>query len=232
MSKFPSSAPGLRERNKAKRRDAILDAALSTLDHEATVELNVERVAQVAEVSLATVYNLVGGRDEILRQVAERVAATVALDVRARLDDAAADPLAPSRMSLELSAARLTQRSLAFRRVIAHLGGLGADALALQRGDGTPLDAADVHIVSMRRAQRAGLVRRGLDPGVLGVLVANAHNGALLRWSYGGTSDAQLGPLSSLGLVTVAASACTAAHRARFERELAALQRQVTTAPS
>ena len=54
---------GLRERNKAKRREAIVDSALALLRQHELHEVSIERVAAGAEVSPATVYNLVGGRE-------------------------------------------------------------------------------------------------------------------------------------------------------------------------
>jgi AcrR family transcriptional regulator len=64
---------GLRERNKAKRRAAILDATLELLATTRVDALSTERIAERAEVSPATVYNLVGTRQELLTALIDRV---------------------------------------------------------------------------------------------------------------------------------------------------------------
>ena len=63
----------MRERNKAKRRDAIIDSALALLRHHALAEVSIERIAAGAEVSPATVYNLVGSREQLLFACVDRV---------------------------------------------------------------------------------------------------------------------------------------------------------------
>jgi AcrR family transcriptional regulator len=224
---------GLRERNKLKRRDAILDATLAILDVEPAANVTVDQVALIAELSPATVYNLVGGRDEVLRAVAIRIIEQTRDELLASAEAGhrGVDALWMSRLGIDLGSALLVRRSLAHRRLLAYMGSLGAAGLPLHGTDATPLDAADLHINTMRYAQKKGMIRRNLDPVLLGILVANAYNGTLLRWSYDGVDDSHLLPLSRLGLISVAASACTTAYRTGLEREMAALSRQITTGP-
>jgi AcrR family transcriptional regulator len=233
MSIYLAEATGLRERNKLKRRHAILDAALVILDDEPVASLTVDRVALIAELAPATVYNLVGGRDEVLRAVAARIIEHTGDELRAHAEAGhpRVDALWTSRLAIDLGSALLVGRSAALRRLVAYLGGLGAGASLLQGSDGVQLDAADVHVAAMRHAQNKGMIRADLDPVVLGTLVANGYNGALLRWSYGGIEDARLAPLCRLGLVSVAASACTVTHRAAFEGQMAALNSEAAAEP-
>jgi AcrR family transcriptional regulator len=234
VSNYIIAETGLRQRNKLKRRNAILDAALLVLDDEPAASLTVDRVAAITELSPATVYNLIGGRDEVLRAVAVRIIENSGAEMRARAEAGhpTIDPLWMSRLAIDIGSALLVDRSVALRRLISYLGGLGDGAMMLKRSDdGTPHDAADVHIASIRHAQKAGLIRRNLDAVVLGTLVANAFNGALLRWSYGGIDNVRLAPMCRLGLVSVAASACTTSHRSGLEREMAALSRAIVARP-
>jgi AcrR family transcriptional regulator len=228
MSSFNDPGTGLRQRNKLKRRDAILDAALSILDVDPAESLTVDRVALLAELSPATVYNLVGGRDEVLRALAVRIVERTGSELIAHAEAGhpRVDALWMSRLTIDLGSTLLVERPAALRRLISYLGSLGTSALLLTGSDGTPLDAPDPHISTMRHAQKKGMIRRNLDPVVLGTLVANAYNGALLRWSYGGIDDTRLAPFCRLGLISVAASACTAPHRAGLEREMATLSRE------
>jgi AcrR family transcriptional regulator len=229
MSSVDRSEPGLRERNKLKRRDAILDAALSILDDEPAASLIVDRVASLAELSPATVYNLVGGRDDIVRAIMLRIIEQSTTEARERLSASHSDddPLWMSRHRIAEGTKMLTQRPGAYRRLVVHLGGLGAGSMTLKGTDGTKMDAPNLHVETMRHAQKKGLIRKNLDPEVLGTLIANGYNGALLRWASGGIEDQHLAPLGCLGLVSIAASACTNSHRISLEREMAALTRKI-----
>jgi AcrR family transcriptional regulator len=231
VSNYVELESGLRERNKLKRRNAILDAALSILDDEPASSLMVDRVASIAELSPATVYNLVGGRDDIVRGVMVRIVEHSASEVRAHIsaDHPQVDALWMSRLRIELGSRMLVERSSAYRRLVAHLGGLGAGSMTLKGTDGKVLDAPNVHVETMRYAQKKGMIRKSLDPVVFGTLVANGYNGALLRWASGGIEDKHLAPLGHLGLVSIAASACTPTHRNALEREISNLSRLIAT---
>ena len=54
-----------REQSKAGRRTAILDAARTLIRSHGT-HVSAERIAQRAGVSTATVYNLIGPREQLL----------------------------------------------------------------------------------------------------------------------------------------------------------------------
>jgi AcrR family transcriptional regulator len=230
MSKVDESVPGLRERNKLKRRNAILDAALSILDHEPAANLTADRVASLAELSPATIYNLVGGRDDIVRAIMVRIIEHSTTEARTQLSASRSsddDPLWISRLRIAEGTKMLIHRPAAHRRLVVHLGGLGAGSMTLKGTDGTKMDAPNLHVETMRHAQKKGMIRRSLDPEVLGTLIANGYNGALLRWASGGIEDQHLAPLGRLGLVSIAASAGTPSHRARLEREMATLSREI-----
>jgi AcrR family transcriptional regulator len=230
MSKFEESESGLRERNKLKRRNAILDAALQILDEEPAAGVTVDRVAVLAELSPATVYNLVGGRDDMVRAIMVRIIERSASEVRAHIaaDHPQVDALWMSRLAIEHRSTSMIGRSNAHRRLVEHLGGLGAGSMTLKAPDGTKLDAPNVHLESMRYAQKQGMLRKNLDPAVLGTLIATGFNGILLRWASGGIEDKHLAPLGRLGLVSIACGACTSSTRTDLEREMAALSKAIS----
>jgi AcrR family transcriptional regulator len=75
---------------RARNRRKVLDAATTYLTEHRAADFSMRRLAEAAGVSVTTVYNLVGGRDEVVE--------ALALDVLARLDRAIAadgpeDPL-------------------------------------------------------------------------------------------------------------------------------------------
>ncbi|MBX2797577.1 MAG: hypothetical protein KTR31_07915 [Myxococcales bacterium] len=61
----------LRERNKARRRRAVVEAVRSLLREDPEVPLTKERIARRAEVAPATLYNLIGTRAELWASMAE-----------------------------------------------------------------------------------------------------------------------------------------------------------------
>jgi AcrR family transcriptional regulator len=65
------AAEGLRERGKRRRSKQILDAARVLLREAPSEELTVERIAARAELSIQTVYNLIGRREHIWGALAD-----------------------------------------------------------------------------------------------------------------------------------------------------------------
>ena len=63
---------GLRERAKAGRRRQIIDAAADLLEAGGLAGLTMRSLSEAAELSVPTIYNLIGGRDHVLVAVMER----------------------------------------------------------------------------------------------------------------------------------------------------------------
>jgi AcrR family transcriptional regulator len=59
----------LREQGKARRRERILGAAVTLLSEEGVEGFTTARLAERAEVSVATLYNLIGSREAILDEL-------------------------------------------------------------------------------------------------------------------------------------------------------------------
>ena len=64
-----ASSPGLRERNVEARRQRILQAARVLLAQGGLGALSMRKLAEEASLSVNTLYNLWGTREEILRAV-------------------------------------------------------------------------------------------------------------------------------------------------------------------
>jgi AcrR family transcriptional regulator len=85
-AKAQEQRTGLRELNKQRRTDRIVDAALALLREGSAEKLTIERVAARAEVAPMTVFNLVGNREQLWTAMADRALAD--FDVHAiRADD-------------------------------------------------------------------------------------------------------------------------------------------------
>ena len=63
----------LREKGKARRKQQILDAVVTLLQAEGFSALSTSRIAEEAEVSVATLYNLMGSIDNILDVMVEQL---------------------------------------------------------------------------------------------------------------------------------------------------------------
>ena len=208
-------AVGLRERNKAKRRNAVLDAALEMLDDPEMVALTTEQIAERAELSVATVYNLVGTREQLLLALIDRLIADLMSSsaVNAPVDD----PVASLRDLISGSVEALTTRPTAYRRVVLQL-------TAAANGDlHTKLSPARAGSEEFRRAQAAGLVRHDLEPDALALQVYLSYNGALLRWAAGALTDISFKAAALHGLAVVLAASATPQTRASFDDDLQTL---------
>ena len=217
---------GLRERNKAKRRDAILDAALDLFDEPDGPLPTTERIAEIAEVSIATVYNLVGTREQLLLALLDRLIADLVVPDRgggSRRDN----PLERLGEVLDASVSALTSRPVAYRRVILQLAAVASPDTH------TTLSPATATAVELRRAQAAGLIRGDLNVEALALQSYLSYNGALLRWAAGALSDRGFRAAVRHGLATVLAASATTRARSRFLDDLRKAGRQLgVEAPS
>jgi AcrR family transcriptional regulator len=205
-------AVGLRERNKTKRRNAVLDAALDLLDQPHATPLTTERIAELAEVSVATVYNLVGTREQLLVALVDRLIADLVESTRAAPQ--LADPVDGLKQLIALSVDALTKRPVAYRRVVLQLTAAASPDLH------TKLSPAALAAGALQHAQRKGTVRADLDPQALAGQLYLSYNGALLRWAAGALSDSGFKAAALHGVATILAASATSRARARALDEL------------
>lgn len=196
---------GLRERNKDKRRAAILDAALDLLDVGDIGKLTLEQVAAEAEVSPATIWNLVGTRDDLFRALIDAALG----QLRERLDRIEIDdPIARAEAAINESVALFVGRAAAYRQIIGHLSEW--DQL---RETEHPVT---IQIDAMQAAIDGGLLRADLTAKQLGWMVYTHFYGAQFAWAIGRVSDNAFKRRSLEGLYIVLAGAAQPRHRSRF----------------
>jgi AcrR family transcriptional regulator len=191
---------GLRERNKAKRRGAILDAALDLLDDLPWSEVANDRIAARADVATNTVLNLVGTRERILVALVERVLDDVAGDITGAHWPLDADPLTIVRRVIDDSTARFLARSVAYRRVVA------AIRVSAEHGKPFDLDPAQLQIAGMREAQLAGILDDRVPAETLGRQVYVSYLGAMMSWAGGDLTDDGFLAMARHGLLSVLAA--------------------------
>lgn len=206
---------GLREHNKAKRVEAILDSAVDLLGTHSLEDLTTEQIAARAGVATATVYNLVGTRNQLLRALVERVVEDLVAVVQ-EATDRNDDPIVLAHLIVDHSVAAFTRHSAAFRRIVA-AGRSGHDVVDPQR-----LDPSQLQVAALTTAQEQGVLRDDIDPTGLGRQVFVSWIGAMEHWSRADLDDHGFAVAARHGLQTVLAAAAADIHRPRFLRELTA----------
>jgi len=82
------TTPSLRDRLKAATRESILDAAEVVLGRDGIRDSHIEKIAEVAGVSVGTIYNYFQNRDDLLMALVERRREEMATAFDAILDAA------------------------------------------------------------------------------------------------------------------------------------------------
>ncbi|WP_234323629.1 TetR/AcrR family transcriptional regulator [Streptomyces sp. NRRL F-2580] len=161
-----TSGGGLREQHKARRRVRILDATRALLREGPESVISTERIAERAEVSPATVYNLIGPREKIWEALADGL-----MD---ELEDrlvalGSGDPQDVVRSTVQL----FVGDPVVSRRLVR---GWEESGLVLDRSPLVRLRRA------MADARTRGLLRADVDTDALAAVVSTACVGALHRW--------------------------------------------------
>jgi AcrR family transcriptional regulator len=164
------------ERNKERRRKQILEAAAELLAREGPDGLSMRKLAREAEVSVATLYNVCGTREEIIWAV---VIARFGRLYEVLQDVPESRPI--ERMHAVISAtARHFEADARLSRAVM------LAAIEQGPGPGTPvLFVAAVFSEDIGRAIAAGTLRNDLDPEVLSAHVTRAYLHGMLSWSRG-----------------------------------------------
>ncbi|MEM8618656.1 MAG: TetR/AcrR family transcriptional regulator [Actinomycetota bacterium] len=211
---------GLRERNKAIRVGAILDAAVELLGREDLQAVTTEQIAAHAGVSPATVYNLVGTRDELLRSVVQRVVDDL-VDAVAQATASDDDPIAVAHLIVDHSVSAFTAHSRAYRQIVG-AGRATEDAPSVEW-----VDPSQLQVAALRQAQQLGVLHADVDPEPLGRQVYISWMGAMGQWAQGTLDDHGFAVATRHGLLSVLAAAASEPHRRAFLVQLADLGRDL-----
>ena len=197
---------GPRDLNKAKRRDAILDAAVTLLGTRDSKNITTEEIATLAGVSAATVYNLVGTRNELMYQLVSRILTDLAKSLQALNPG---NPIAAAQLIIDHTVRAFVNNPNAYRQVVAVTQRAAA-------AHPTPVDPSSFQVVAMRQAQSMGIIRNDIDASGLARQIFLSYTGAAMQWSAGRLDDAGLLTAARHGLFTVLAAAATDDHREEF----------------
>jgi AcrR family transcriptional regulator len=171
-------APGLRERHKQQRRERILEAIRELLREFPNETPTVERIAELADLSPATVFNLVGPREQQWAALFDALLRELDACLASSADE---DPREQARRIVGEAAELFIADAAVFKRLVNSWGRSGS---LLQENPIPQLRAA------LRRGQEAGMLRPGLHIDALAGHIAMACGGVLRHWAAGQISDA------------------------------------------
>lgn len=172
----PSSQRGVRRAQRM--RDTILGAAQRILARDGSAALSCEAVAEAADVSIQTVYNRIGRKDDLLMALAER-----AMEENHRYMDAAyaptGDPMDRIERALEGYIRFALERPDAFLTLAIPPERVSTErANAMRRQQNGRLAAA------LEAGQESGKIDPSLDPQLCATTLWAMWNGLLVSMLY------------------------------------------------
>lgn len=173
----PERAVGLRERHKQQRRERILEAIRELLRESPNETPTVERIAELANLSPASVFNLVGPREQQWAALCDELVSELNACLAFAVEE---DPREQARRIVAETAELFIVDAAVFRHLVnswEHGGAL------LQESPIPQLRAA------LRRGQASGMLRPDLHVEALVGHIATACGGALRNWAVGQISD-------------------------------------------
>jgi AcrR family transcriptional regulator len=177
---MPASGPatGLRERHKQQRRERILEAIRQLLRDSPDETPTVERIAELADLSPATVFNLVGPREQQWEALCEELLGELDACLAFAVDE---DPREQARRIVGETAELFIADAAVSKHLVNSGGRIGS---LLQENPVSQLR------VAVRRGQATGMLRPDLHVEALVGHIATAAGGALRQWAAGQISDA------------------------------------------
>ena len=214
MGVMPLSSARLRERGKARRLAGIVTAA-SDLWRELGVEsVSLGQIAAAAEVAPQTIYNLIGGIDALGFAVVKQALTTI----DSQIAEAGLEGVELAIRAVRISSEVLIADAKLYRQVIVRIPRALFDGTHLGR------DTADVSIMAVTQAIKAGEVVSAVDPDWLGRSIHINYLGALYDWAWGDSGpDVFLRRTEIAALSPLAACATASSRQMLTGRLLAAL---------
>ena len=202
--------PGLnlREQNMRKRRDRLLTEARTLLTLDGFEALNLRELARLAEVTVPTIYNLIGNKEEVL----VALFAEVLTEIEARIRDRdIGEPLARAGAVAEISTALFAEDENYYRSAflaVEYLNQSGAHHDKVTQiyawGERMPPDG-------VLACQDARLLRGRIPPALLGELILRSFRTTCREWAFAQISLEEFRRIALVDIyITLAADAVPA----------------------
>ena len=173
----------LREKGKQHRKQQILQATATLLDQEGPEGLSVAKIAEQAEVSVATLYNLIGSLDKILDLLVQSLEDTFT----ARLNDDSKNVTGPLYFGHFIDA---THEALSSNPGILQSSLRSVFQLSIQRGNSKAALATaeknrQLFIQSLDKSREQGLLKESLNSSLMAEQLMMANTILLENWAAG-----------------------------------------------
>ena len=223
-----STASSLRERNVEVRRQQILQAARVLLSRGGIAALSMRKLAKEAQLSVNTLYNLWGTREEILR--------ALTLDARERMEASLpieaspADPIAYCRLLVGATIQELCRQHELFRpMILAWLEGEIA-------GEPSPIEPME-HSIGMlsqiiEMGRKNDLLECPMKPEQVAWQIQHGAQFASIQWALGRIDDAQFEARALYGVNLAFLGMAHEDRRPEIQRKLKSLERRLRISPA
>ncbi len=222
------SASSLRERNVEGRRQQILQAARLLLSRGGIGALSMRKLAEEAQLSVNTLYNLWGTREEILRALTldaqDRIEASLPLETSPE------DPIAYCRTLVQATIRELCQQHEFFRpMILAWLEG----AIA---GKPTPVEPMEhsIHMLSqiIQTARKNDLLECPMKPEQVAWQIQHDAQFASIQWALGRIDDAHFEARALYGVNLAFLGIVREERRDEIRSKLKGLERKLRMPPA
>ena len=223
-----ASASSLRERNVEVRRQKILHAARVLLSRGGIGALSMRKLAEEASLSVNTLYNLWGTREEILR--------ALTLDARDRMqaslpiEASPEDPIAYCRTLVGATVQELCRQHEFFRpMILAWLEGEIA-------GQPSPIEPMEhsIHMLSqiIQTARKNDLLDCPMKPEQVAWQIQHGAQFASIQWALGRIDDARFEARALYGVNLAFLGMVREERREEIRSKLKGLERKLRRPPS
>lgn len=210
----------LRERNMRKRRARILDEARGLLARGGPEAVNLRELARLAELTVPTIYNLIGNKEAVLLAVFAEVLAEV--EARMRVGDRA-EPLAMAEAVVVESTGLFAGNEDFYRSAFLAVEYLNQTASADEQVAHIYAWGERLTTAGVIACRKAGLLRGRIAPAQLGELILRSFRTSCRAWACGQLTLAAFRHAALTDVyITLAADAVETFH-AQLVRKLALL---------
>ncbi|MBW2725254.1 MAG: TetR/AcrR family transcriptional regulator [Deltaproteobacteria bacterium] len=228
MLQIEPEPPTLREVNCEARRQRILETARRLITRGGMRALTMRRLAAGARLSVTTLYNLIGGREEIIKALIgdsiDRM--NRVLEREAPLED----PLQRCRALITVGTDHVVENKEYFQPLIMAL----YEAASREDVPRRPISnrATSMYSLAIQEAISQGLLTDVLDPDVLGSQIFHGWETAYMHWGRGIIDEASFRARALYGLYVALLGAAAPHVRPQIEAELRALNLQLAVNPA
>lgn len=207
---------------KADRRARIFDEARALISAEGFEGLSLRKLAARAGLTVPTIYNLIGGKDEILIELAGDMIGVIEAALRA-VDEAR--PLERAEAVVLASTDEIARAPEFHRAALLAIGFLDRHAMAHADWDRLGRRAARMQEEVALAARRQGLLEGRISAELLGLQIFRIYQGAQRDWALRRISLEQFRDIALAGVYLNLAADASEAFRTVLVEKIGGLER-------